>query len=80
MTKVGKSHSKGTFAGAFGNDEDAPRPAILRVANNEEYGIIGRNPGVENGARSRHGFGLRFEGSVRCVVCSNSPIYALKPQ
>jgi hypothetical protein len=24
MTKVGKSHSKGTFAGAFGNDEDAP--------------------------------------------------------
>jgi hypothetical protein len=28
MTKVGKSHSKGTFAGAFGNDEDAPIPAI----------------------------------------------------
>jgi hypothetical protein len=27
MTKVGKSHSKGTFAGAFGNDEDAPIPA-----------------------------------------------------
>src|SRR6516225_3389354 len=25
MTKVGKSHSKGTFAGAFGNDEDAPK-------------------------------------------------------
>jgi hypothetical protein len=23
MTKVGKSHSKGTFVGAFGNDEDA---------------------------------------------------------
>ena len=60
MTKVGKSHSKGTFAGAFGSDEDAPRPAILRVANNEEYGIIGRNPGVENGARSRRGSGLRL--------------------
>src|SRR6516225_6272072 len=28
MTKVGKSHSKGTFAGAFGNDEDAPRIGI----------------------------------------------------
>jgi hypothetical protein len=25
MAKVGKSHSKGTFAGAFGNDEDAPK-------------------------------------------------------
>jgi len=24
MTKVGKSHSKGTFAEVFGNDEDAP--------------------------------------------------------
>jgi hypothetical protein len=24
MTKVGKSHSKGTFGQAFGNDEDAP--------------------------------------------------------
>jgi hypothetical protein len=80
MTKVGKSHSKGTFAGAFGNDEDAPRPAILRVANNEEYGIIGRNPGVENGARSRRGSGLRFEDSVRCAVCPSSPIHALSPQ
>ena len=30
MTKVGKSHSKGTFAGAFGNDEDAPK-AVLPV-------------------------------------------------
>ena len=28
MTKVGKSHSKGTFAGAFGNDEDAPKPDL----------------------------------------------------
>ena len=28
MTKVGKSHSKGTFAGAFGNDEDAPISAV----------------------------------------------------
>jgi len=28
MTKVDKSHSKGTFAGAFGNDEDAPFSAI----------------------------------------------------
>ena len=30
MTKVGKSHSKGTFAGAFGNDEDVTNPVIPR--------------------------------------------------
>src|SRR6516165_6683021 len=30
MTKVGTSHSKGTFAGAFGNDEDAPTDGVSR--------------------------------------------------
>jgi hypothetical protein len=39
MTKVGKSHSKGTFAGAFGNDEDAPIPAISVTAI-EPAGLI----------------------------------------
>jgi hypothetical protein len=28
VTKVGKSDCEGTFAGASGNDEDAPFPAI----------------------------------------------------
>jgi len=37
MTKVGKSHSKGTFAGAFGNDEDAPFAAIRRRAIDTAY-------------------------------------------
>jgi len=30
MTKVGKSDREGTFAGASGNDEVAPIPAISR--------------------------------------------------
>jgi hypothetical protein len=42
MTKVDKSHSKGTFAGAFGNDEDAPKNELAR----------GRGAGVAVGAIS----------------------------
>ena len=43
MTKVGKSHSKGTFAGAFGNDEDAPiadlPPGRCGFAAEQHHGI-----------------------------------------
>jgi hypothetical protein len=51
------------------NGRKAPTAAILRVANNEGHGIIRRNPGVENNARSRRGLrGWRFEGSIRRTV------------
>jgi hypothetical protein len=42
MTKVGKSHSKGTFAGAFGNDEDAPHAAIPRDNASLNFSGAGR--------------------------------------
>jgi hypothetical protein len=29
VTKVGKSDCEGTFAGASGNDEDAPKAVVL---------------------------------------------------
>jgi hypothetical protein len=32
MTKVGKSDDEGTFAGARGNDEVAPIPAVRAAA------------------------------------------------
>ena len=72
--------SQRTFTRTRSNGRDAPTAAIHRAANNEGHGIIRRNPGVENGARSRRGSGLRFEDSVRCAVCLSSPIHALNPQ
>jgi hypothetical protein len=36
VTKVGKSDCEGTFAGASGNDEEAPIPAVRRVESNRQ--------------------------------------------
>jgi D-arabinose 1-dehydrogenase-like Zn-dependent alcohol dehydrogenase len=77
---VGLLSTSSAFIEGRSRDGAAPTAAIRRVANNKGHGIIRRNPGVENGARSRRGSGLRFEDSVRCAVCPSSPIHALSPQ
>jgi len=55
MTKVGKSHSKGTFAGAFGNDGDAPVPALRAPRWNRRTRALGhlRLPGRMLADRAR---------------------------
>src|SRR5215472_14349844 len=54
MTKVGKSHSKGTFAGAFGNDEDAPTPAVRPTTASRLKSTLCGHPGAEVVARDRY--------------------------
>ena len=46
------------FVEGRSSDASALKAAIRRVANNGRHGIIRRNPGVENGARSRASRGL----------------------
>ena len=55
QTKVGKSHSKGTFAGAFGNDGDAPVPALRAPRWNRRTRALGhlRLPGRMLADRAR---------------------------
>jgi len=83
MTKVGKSHSKGTFAGAFGNDEDAPLADIdvttisrLRATKPD---INGSAYSITSSARARINGGivrpsalavLRLMMSLNVVGCS----------
>src|SRR5215472_6099881 len=83
MTKVGKSHSKGTFAGAFGNDEDARLADIdvttisrLRATKPD---INGSGYSITSSARARINGGivrpsglavLRLMMSLNVVGCS----------
>jgi len=39
MAKVGKPDGEGTIAGTRGNGEDAPKPAVGRVASNHGHDI-----------------------------------------
>ena len=61
--------SEETSAGSCGNEKDAPGATILRVANNEEHGIIRETLVSRTMGDLVAGSGLRLEGSVRRAVC-----------
>jgi hypothetical protein len=57
MTKVGKSHSKGPFAGAFGSDEDAPTADVC------DKGVFWKSP-----LRPRTMLSLKKAGILSCAT------------
>jgi len=75
MTKVGKSHSKGTFAGAFGNDEDAPLADIdvttisrLRATKPDINGnyLVGAGEDQQRDSEAERPGGLEVDDEFEC--------------